>query len=162
MGPSTLVKFLVLILSLLHAVDSAPSRRRIHEEDLEELLESAISADSGQDKLQTPMDRDRNVRQDTYNFYSIRPRPNYYRPRPSYEPYDEPYPYRPPYQPYAQPYQPQPYPPYPYPPPTPPSSTTTTMTTTPHPLAPIGYMLVDTYHSPSGATYSKPIAYFRT
>lgn len=124
----------------------------------------------------------RNVRQDSYNFYNINPRPsnNYNRPvRPTYITFDDddylddeiyvrPYrrPYRPPYQPY------QPYPPYPAylpygppspgppgPPPPPPTSTTTTPAPS-SPVAPIGYMLVDTYNSPNGQSYSKPIAFF--
>lgn len=81
-------------------------------------------------------DEDQGYRQQPYNPY-----------RPSY--YDQP--------PYA-PYYPSP-PPYYQSPPT--SSTTTTTTTVrPGPPQPIGYMLIDTYHSPRGQSYSRPIAFF--
>lgn len=81
--------------------------------------------------------------------------------------YDDDYQDRRPYNPYYQrpqrqdpyyPYYPQPYP-YPYPPP-PTTTTTTTTTAKPTPPKPIGYMLIDTYHSPQGQSYSHPIAYF--
>lgn len=80
---------------------------------------------------------------DDYRNQNRRP---YYQSPPQQQPY---YPYYPPPQPY----------PYPYPMP---FSTTTSTTTTakPKPPQPIGYMLIDTYHSPHGQSYSQPIAYF--
>lgn len=73
-------------------------------------------------------------------------------------------PNRRPYNPYDNYYQqPQPGPPY-YPPyyPPPPTTTTTTTAKPKGPPQPIGYMLIDTYHSPQGYSYSRPIAYFHT
>lgn len=107
----------------------------------------------------------RNVRQDTYNFYNIRPPYNRPRPRPTYNDYynyDDAAEYVPNYRPPYRPYPPYPYQPYPSPYPRPPSTTTSTTTTPPpsSPIAPIGYMLIDTYNGPSGS-YSKPIAFFR-
>ena len=97
------------------------------------------------------------VGQDIYNFYNVNPRPNSHYQRPIYNIYDDDYYHRPPYRPPY--YERPPYSPYLYPPPS--STTTTTTTTTPSPLAPIGYMLIDTHHTPTGS-YSKPIAFYRS
>lgn len=125
-----------------------------------------------------PSNRHR-VRQDIYNFYNgqqqpARPNNNYYRPRPrpprpprpiypdSDYYYEDDAPADPTYYQPSRPYR-QPYYPYPTPPPPPPPTTTTTTTTpalpTSDPTQPIGYMLIDTHHTPAGS-YSRPIAFF--
>lgn len=102
------------------------------------------------DSMQVQQGRQRLVG-DQYNYYSITP-DSYQQRRPMYVPYQP--------QPSQNPYY---YPDYIVPPrqiwPFPP--TTTTTTTTPGPIRPIGYMLMDTYHSKRGA-YTRPVAFFTT
>lgn len=109
------------------------------------------------------------VRQADYGYnnpsYPYRP----YNQRPYPYPYDDAedlqY-YRPPYRPTQQvpyvppvPYVPAPPPGYYVPPPYFPYTTTTT--TTANPLAPIGFMLVDTYTSPLGKRTITPRAFYK-
>lgn len=115
---------------------------------------AANSYDKSESGEQLSLNQNRNVRQSDYYY-----RPPYRRPVQPYYPYDDSedleqasyydrIPYNTPYYPPPQPY-------YRY------TTTTTTTTTTPNPLNPIGYMLIDTYHAPGGATYSQPIAYYK-
>lgn len=146
------------ISSINERTEVAPNRLRLR----------LVSA--GQDQQR------RRVRQDIYNFYNShqppqnqRPtyRPNYYRPRPRPSYNDDIYDYDDDNDAYYQlrPRPPPPLRPYdPYRPYLPrPLIVTTTTTTTAAPasdtLKPIGYMLIDTYHTPGGS-YSRPIAFF--
>lgn len=134
------------------------------------LVESSLT-DGSDEQARPKVHARRQVRQDIYNFYNShrptygsneapywqprpRPRPTYYDlyddsqpayyPRPTYEPAYEPA-YQPPYQP-------------PYYPTVPPPTTTTSSPRSSN--EPIGYMLIDTYHAPTGGRFSRPIAFF--
>lgn len=120
--------------------------------------------------LDDPMEMERNVRQNIYNFYHIEQQSDYRRPRPpplppyydgsppaSYDPYDyrDPTGYYRPHPPYYQ------RPPYGSPYITPTPSPASTVTTTTPSLSPLGYMLIDNYRTPFGS-YSRPLAFFKT
>ena len=120
------------------------------------------------------------VKQNIYNYYYNRPQPGhrpapvpsyneqpygydyddypgyYQRPPPPPQPQPPPYPV-----PQQNPYLPYPYPFRPLPPPAPPTVAPAAIPSSspPSPIKPIGYMLIDTYHTRSGS-FSKPIAFF--